>query len=431
MPYGFSNIEMTELGKAIGTMVNEQFPALLSKGMSDKEQQEIIKKMVEENTRAILKKYATRSVPWGVPQLAPVDYVNLQKRLMEPSGYCEVTKRFQDFNDDLYIMTKVLHKPAEQLKIYGGLVKDWGALAKAMDTLTAGEGLEWVPEGFSNQMIEAVELEAVVAKLFAQFAMHNPSKAKASTPTTDRLSFTAVKLITAYPVSDELVEDSIVPVLPMLRKSIAKTIAIGRDEAIINGQPSATIDTGNVPDAEDIRSCWDGLRYMANNGPSGVKQGGSTWSNANGLGLLQDMDEDMDVYGIEPDEVEILLNTKMYNKAKGIDEIRTTDKTGSAATILSGKVTEIDGIHITKSRSIGQNLNGSGIYDGVTTTKLELLKVHQPSFMLGNRKQITIEHTKNVLTQQQHLVATAREHWKAIRDYTTEPIVTWLYNLAK
>ena len=99
---GFSVQEMEELGKAIGNNLREQ----LEKN-SIKSNEATIKKMIEDTLHSVLKASVDgRGVPYVMPivQMAPMDIVNIQKRLEEPAGNVEINKQLQDFNDDLYTM---------------------------------------------------------------------------------------------------------------------------------------------------------------------------------------------------------------------------------------------------------------------------------------------------------------------------------------
>ena len=150
-----------------------------------------------------------------------------------------VEQEIQSYMDDTYIVSSMLQRDPRQTKMWQRLmsISDRTALRKAMDTATAGEGSEWVPTGMSQELIEKFRLESKVAIQFPDIAMptnpydlpfisgdiqfylvpesqsDEPSKAPASTPGTGKRTLTAVKLKARVLFSDELTEDSIVPVL--------------------------------------------------------------------------------------------------------------------------------------------------------------------------------------------------------------------------
>jgi len=442
-----SVIEFEELGKAIGTHVRETMEGL-------KPTEEQIQKIVDSQVRDIMKKTAVRKAPWGdsfQTEMSPIDVFQIQKVLDEPAGEDEVKKRLQDFNDNLYILTAVLKVAPEKLNSYKSFVTEWSELAKALNTATAGAGLEWIPTGFSSKLIEMVEIEAKVGNLFQSFSMPtnpytyplllsdgeaykgvepktgSPSMHRSSSPTTDDLTFTAVPLIANYPASDFMTEDSIVPIMSTFRRSIARAIAKGRDNAIINGDLTTThLDTGYTVADYDNRRCWNGLRDQCQ---SSMKNDWSSWSTTAGLALIRAMVAEMGIYGLEPDDLEILCNANMYGKIRALAEVATVEKAGAAvATINKGKLESVDGIHITKTAHVEERQNASGVYDGSTVTYTQCLLVYKPGFMTGIRSGVTLEYHRNPLTSMNYLIATSRMHWKPIYDVTTEKMIGWAYN---
>jgi len=331
----------------------------------------------------------------------------------------------QEFNDDLYTMMVCLKKShPQQLLTYKNFESRWSELTKALNTQTAGSGLEWIPTGYSSQLIEQVELEAKVAALFRSFNMptttyqypvkltdgtaylggeattDSPSMYRTSTMTTTDLSFVAKKLVANYPVTEEMTEDSIVPVLPVLKASIAKAMAKAKDNAIINGDTSTThLDTGYTVASDDARRAWMGLRRLCSdaNAALGLKNDGSAWTTAAGLGILRALVTEMGKYGLVPGDLEILLNANMFNKFKALDQVSTVDKFGTAATVKNGILTAVDGIGFTLSQHVGESQSATGIYDGTTLTGTQFLVVHKPSFWMGVRRGIKMSYVEKPL----------------------------------
>jgi len=213
-----------------------------------------------------------------------------------------------------------------------------------------------------------------------------------------------------------------------MKKSIARSIAKARDNAIVNGQLTATIDTGDTIASYDARKCWDGLRYMC---LSALKQTGTTWSTSAGLALVRALVADMEIYGLNAKDVAILANTNGKSKLRSLAEVSTDDKFGSAATIHNGEITKIDGMDIVPTQHVYENVNASGIYDGITTNLTQMLTVYKPGFWRGIKRNFTLESHRDPLTSMNYLIATAREHWKPVYDVTSEPMIGWLYNITK
>ena len=146
--------------------------------------------------------------------------------------------------------------------------------------------------------------------------------------------------------------------------------------------------------------------------------------------LIRGIITSMGLYGLIPKDVAIIANANMINKMRSLDEVSTNDKFGSVATIHNGVLEGLDGKQIVPSQHVNENLNASGIYDGSVTTKTELLFVHKPSFWRGNRRKFTLETERVIRKGVTYLVATTREHWKAVYDTTTETNIGHLYNIA-
>jgi len=450
---GFSVVELEAIGKTIGTTIREQQEALFGKVAEGA----TLNKMIEDAVRETLKKSSGHGVPWTQP-IPPQDVITIEKALYEPAGEDEALIKFQTWNDDVYTICKVLDAHPSQLNMYAEFQRTWSELAKALNTATAGSGAEWIPTGYSSRMIQFVELESMVASKFFSFQMpsptyiypvmlndgtaylggeattDSPSMYRASTAGTSDLTFTAKKIVANYPVSDEMTEDSIVPVLPTLQASIARAMSKALDGAIINGDTTTThFDTGYTVASDDARRAWKGIRRLVSdaNAVTAMKKDGSTWTTALGLGLLRNLVEDMGVRGIRPGDLMFVVNTNMFNKLKGLDEVTTVDKFGTAATVKNGVLSAIDGIEIVLSPHVEEKQNSSGIYDGTTETDTQLLIVHKPSFWRGIRKGMSMERVRKPLYGNEYLVSTMRTIWKPIYDSTTLPVAGWLYNITK
>lgn len=444
-----SKAEYEELGTIVGTSMHESL-----KGKMD---QKDFEKAVEDKVREIIKKSTNRGGNYPLNDVDPKLIFELDKELFtDPklSPHPEVTKELQTVNDEMYILTVACKKEVpQQLSHFGDFEARYSELAKALNTATAGSGLEWCPTGFSRQMLQDIELEAVVASLFPTIQMptnpytlpvflgdgeaylgseatdDDPSMFRASEFSTSDKTLTAVKLIANYPVSDEITEDSAIPVLPMMRLSIARAMAKAEDNAIINGDTSTThLDTGYTVQAYDARRAWNGLRDML---MSTLKTASSSWSVSAGLALLRGMIEDMEIYGVDPSKVKLLCNTNMRSKLRALNEVSTNDKFGTAATIHNGIIKQIDGMDIVLSQHVKENLNSSGVYDGTTLTDTQLLAVYTPGFVRGIRKQVTIEYERVARKGIAYLVATSRRIFEPLWDTTTQPMIGQLYDITK
>lgn len=338
-----------------------------------------------------------------------------------------VEREVQRHVDDCVILGVLTHKDPRTTKLWNGLAAG-SALRKAMDTATAGEGLEFVPTALSANFIEDIRQEAKVAALFPDIAMptnpykvpyfggisasnfyskpeatsDNPSASPASTPATGDQTLTAKGVIANINFSDELDEDSIIPIIPLLRAELAKGAADCVEDMILNGDTTATHMDSDVTDARDRRKLWNGLRDYC---PSGTKADLSTFSTANYLALLKLMGK----YGLVANDLAVITGPTGIHKFRALSEVLTVDKYGPQATILSGELAKLAGIPIIGSDYIRQNLNASGVYDGSVTTYTQFLIVNRKGFMLGTRGLPKLEFVRDAKVGQNTLVLSFRK----------------------
>ncbi len=350
--------------------------------------------------------------------------------------------------DDIYLASKLLRRDPRTLKMWGDFSREASELRKAMDTATAGEGLEWIPTGFSADLIHKVKLGLKVAALHGRFAMPtNPfklpidgadaaayltaestsdtaAKITASTPGTSNVTFDAVKLACRVLVSAELDEDSVVAILPLLRDKIVRARAEAQENATINGESSGTHMYDDVTASTDGRKAWSGYRKLA---LAAAKVDCSTFNITN----LRAIRAAMGKYGVNPNDLAWVAGVSVFNKMLGLDEVMTVDKYGRRATVLTGELAKLDGIPVIVSEFVREDLNATGVYDSVTATKTVLPLVYRPAFLYGDRRSITlrVSHELYMETDQDVAIATQRLDFQPVQA-ATETIVGLGYNIA-
>ncbi len=353
--------------------------------------------------------------------------------LLEKSDDPKVVE-MQTMNDDLLILKKLLAKADEPVRIqdtrlYKRAMRS--ELGKAMAAGTSGSGSDWVPTLFSAEMIDLIRLQLKVVALFAHVPMpSNPfklpllssdgtaylideetadsgTKATASTPGTGAATLTAKKIAARHLFSTEVTEDSIVPVLPMLRNNVARVISQSWEKAVIDGS-TATWDSG--VGSTDVRKAFDGLRYYATTVLSQTKDL-STFNIANVRAIRALLVE----FGVDPDSLAWIAGPRVYQKHLiGLDEVSTVDKYGDKAVILTGELAKLDGIPVIVSGQMAENLNANGRYDASVTSKGILLLVNRNAFVVGDRRQITLKTDELIETDQTVLVATQRAAFQRV-----------------
>lgn len=350
--------------------------------------------------------------------------------------------------DDLYIVASLLNvdrrlKGEPPVNVKGlRLYQELQELRKALGTGTTGEGAEWIPTGFSPQLIEEVKLALKVAALHGRINMPTdpfkiPAKRGRSTAklvaergTTSAQSFTtgnvildAKKLMAYIDVPYEMEEDSIVAMLPIIRADIVSALAEGQENATINGDDSGTHQDSDVTDADDARKAWKGYRKLA---LSAAKVDLATFDTAG----LRSLRSKLGKYGVNPAQLAWVCGINTYtNKFLSLSEVITLDKYGPNATVITGELAKFDGIPIVVSEYVREDLNASGVYDGVTTDKTQLSLVYRPGFIYGDRREVLVETDRQIKSQTTDIVASQRLDFKSRFDTASETVVGIGYNI--
>lgn len=368
-------------------------------------------------------------------------------------GEPELVTDFRRLSDDFLLIKAIMGKNFEKAAYFGSkhgkeFMAVSTALLKALDTGTAGSGLEWIPNEFSSQLQDRIKLKLMVAANHDRIAMptkqytlptrggdpvayltpesasDSAAKISALTPSTGSKAFNAKGLAARILVSREMEVDSIVPVLNLVREDLATAIANAEERAIIDGDVTATHMDSDVTVGTDARKAWPGLRKLA---PAASKVDA-----ANAVAtdtLVRNVVEKMEKYSVVPGDVYILCGVKGYHQLLKTANFLTVDKYGASATILTGELGKFDGKPVIVSEWVRKDLNALGVHDGVTTNRTVIHVVNRRPLLIGDREHITVEADKDIETQQEIMVGFAREDF-INRLGASEPCIGTLYNIA-
>jgi len=355
---------------------------------------------------------------------------SISKRERETEAGERILK-VQSANDDMYILSKLLRIDPRALNMF----KDFrqSELAKSMYE-GAGYGNDWIPTGFSADLVNRVYLELKVASLFPRIPMPNDpykfpvkstgatvyklgesqtehesaTKIVATNVGTTNVTLASHKIGCRVNFSEELNEDSIIPILPMLKEDIAISMAQGIENCLINGDNSLTPqDSDIIAGSTDVRTCWTGLRKAVN---AGAKVSIATFNAENFRAIRKAMGK----YGVNPNNLAIVCGISGYIQLLGLKDsannplVTTLEKYGPNATIVTGELAKIDGMPVIVSEFVRQDLNASGVYDGTTKTTTVILLVYRNGWIIGDRRAFTLKTWEDIETDQTILVATQR-----------------------
>lgn len=313
--------------------------------------------------------------------------------------------------------------------------------AKAAYEGSAGQGLEWIPTGYSPDLIMMFELERQVASLFTTFNMPNdPFKIPAQTAraqayiktrlsapgesesTTDDITFSCQTVAAYSKVAYEMEEDSIIAMLPFVRSDLATALADGEEDCLLNGDTTGSHMDSDVVSAADVRKAWKGLRRLAIDGADTYDLGTPT---VDGLRYVRAL---MGKYATSPRRLVYIVSPIGLIHLLGMDEVLTLEKYGPAATVITGELGRFDGTPIVVSGLMREDLQATGVYDTTAGDYTGLLLVNTSGYLIGRRRAPLIESFRDVVAGADEIVASMREDFQK-RYPTNQPLAVWAFDV--
>jgi hypothetical protein len=294
-------------------------------------------------------------------------------------------------------------------------------LTKLLDSTGTGTGDEFVPTGMAAELwADSFLASKVVGALGVVPMPTDPfdmplswggitwrkggvGEATASQdPTTAKSTFTATEQIAEVNWAYDLDEDGIIAVLPTLRSELTRSGSEQMDAFALNADATAT-STGNInldddtppTDAYYLSNGQDGIRHFylvdvaAQSANISTTLTDALWRT--GLGKLGK-------YGVSPAEILAITNVKTYLISMlSLTNVRTVDKYGPQAVIMTGELAKMDGVPIIVSESIllaeddGKLCKTSGSND-----EGQIALVNRNAWKVGFRRQLLIEIDRDI-----------------------------------
>lgn len=330
-------------------------------------------------------------------------------------------------------------------------------VAHAMAGGNAGYGAEWVPTEFSAEFNEFLRVQPNLPNKFKWWVMptsgsgyypfqngratvylggeslvDNAAQARKTNIATGQKLFTPKLFIGALVSSENLIEDSIIDMVTMIRQELTTAILEGLEDAIINGDTTAAhmddVHTTTYTPAYSIRKAIDGLRHQAVADTATYDSevpSGDTALDALTINGIQYAINLMGVPGL--DTANCLFITGLHGKEQFYQALIKEDVMGILPYLISGVLPPIGGVSTYISGMYEEAQDSDGFYnDGTaaaTSYHTSFLCVHLPSFRIAQRRGITLEMSKDILTQQQQFVATGRFDFGKVCASTLDPCV--------
>ncbi len=347
-------------------------------------------------------------------------------------------------------------------------------VAKAYDTINAGQGADWVPVIFSSDVAEEIFLETRVASLFATFEMTSSKMstpyvgtglayrmtqaalanqyftnlATESEPATGMVSWNAEKLGAVRFYSQEILEDSIVEIADIFLKDEIRAHAWAVEDWILNGSDllnnldntgtdgnrlfNNTADGGDGirlnTGALDARNAGEGIRrwvvLQTNSRADGANSATDFGKKCRSLrAILADS-------AATPEKLAYIMNVDGHIHVMNDPNFNTLEKLGPTAAVLSGALTRLDGIDIVLSRFQRNFYNATGVFDNVTEDRTLVHLVHRDAIRIGMRSAPTLAQGFQALAQQHYLLMTQRLDIQKVLPATVKTFAE-LYNVPR
>ena len=351
----------------------------------------------------------------------------------------ERIKELQDMSDSCLLLDALMRQGVERdaYAARGGIrsldmYKDLRAKAEIItkadgDLMDTTDTSDWVPTHFTSQIWGLVKIALPETALFREVTMPGKSldlnvdltdteamliaetttlsgadpfagTTSFQTLTDAKATLTAKKLRARVLASNELEEDAIVALLPLIRQSLVRMIGEGLADCICNGNAADDLESGgthfgkaNEPmAATDSRQMFDGLREWSSEiSTTEVSMGGA----APTLAGLRSVRLTLGEYGVNPSDLAYVASTGAYIQLLSETAVQTVDKWGPSATARTGTLAMIDGSDMLVSRRMPLTENAAGIMDGVTENLTSISIVNTLGAILGNRRRITVGST--------------------------------------
>jgi hypothetical protein len=368
------------------------------------------------------------------------------------SGQLESSVRLlQAAGDQLRLLSSLLGVSPKETRLYHSVYRP--ALLAAIDRQTVAEGKEFVPQALSGRAIERVGLALTVAEaipvvsmtsdpyrlsgfavLSGRARLHGEQTGDTGqtgfprvTPGTRDLELSASKMTASVLVSTELNEDALLPLIDGIETEISDWLAAGLEDALINGDVSGTHQDSDVTEVDDPRKAWAGLRKLA---PAAAKTDA-----ANAVltaAMLRANRKKMGRLGALPGQIVHVVSASSAASLAADSAFRSVADYGPhVVDVLPGEVGRVDGSPVLASEYVRQDLNATGVDDGVTTNRSLAISFNRRALAIGQRRAVTIAELTERFSafDQRGILASLRVGFGS-RLPASEPVVALHYNLA-
>ena len=346
----------------------------------------------------------------------------LQKSRMHFTDAKEGDVSYSD-KEKAVLLSKVLRKPIQETK-FGKMVLEKAASFGGRDRFTSTNGEAWeieVSTAIQGEMrrqlvvvgtVNSIAMNQTVMRIpvnpdtgtnatwvagssfgsdYTSVAGTGASSGTTRTHTIKEVTLTAQKLATKEYVSFEEDEDTIIPLLPLIRDAMARRMAKTLDKAMLLGDGGTTA-TGQVAAAIKGLASYD---PVAGSGVTLDISAADKFTVAKAMAARKALG----AWGLNPSELVMFVSTQAYYELMEDSNFLTVDKAGPAATLLTGQVGSIGNTPVLVSASF----DAAGV-DGNAAAVV----VNPMNFLVGTHRGMRVDSDDEVVNQRSVLVASMR-----------------------
>jgi len=407
---------------------------------------------------------------WGVKSFAQLADVNTADRKYSylTREDKEKVKSLKEAIDVCVLSSMIFKKPIKELKYFN---EEFDFHLKAFGIDSGDNGFEWIPEMVSSSYIDEFNLERKVSGLFMEVKMpSDPYRwpvltngaiarkvgevSALSTPqvfkTDKTILFESVKMTNQYALPEELNEDSAVDMVKAIRGELVEGQEKAMEIAILEGDTAGSLHHfSQLPDVaggtlvsgvtDSPEYFFDGIRkrVLAAHALTALSSVVDAGDNAVSETETSQCRAKMGKFGVDPSQLAWISSPKVYFQMLNLDDVRTIEQYGPAATVLSGELAKYEGAPVIVSEylredtaSTGKNTSTAG-----NNTQGSLMLVNRKRWFVGARRPIQLLVEKN-RTQYDVLdmVSFQRKAFQAVlksdgSNYATESSAAMIINI--
>lgn len=379
----------------------------------------------------------------GITETTPKDVaMGIVKTTWFSPTESEVIKTWQNKLTELKILSECLDcKPhdLEMWKSYEQFLEDTG-IDKIVNL--AGAPTNFIPEGWSDDLLQYFYQELEIAMMFADFTMpQNPydwkiiGRPKAvryieqtssqgtrgtddptyQDPPQGNIRFDAKVMMVPTLITEEFKEDALMDYMPTLtQETIPMALAQALESTIINGHTDTTNPQDDGTTNADVESCFDGVRRIA------LERSATIDASTYNFGVFSKVARKGGIYTVKPRDGAWIMSNSAYTQCLDFDQVKTLDVT-NMPTNTQGAVNMVLGRPVYVSAEYPENLDSTGVVSGTAAnnTKTGFTHVNRRQFRIGNVREETVAMEYDIRLQSWVIVATCRKDFQAMENRRT------------